>query len=162
MLTQGTSGTGRRKSSMERIAFATAIQYEPADESRRFDLSCDLSQGGLYLRSGYTFDTDETLALSFTVPKPGQEITISCQARVAWTNTDTDRRKIEYPPGAGLQFLDIANEDRSALARFIETYDENKKMDVVCAWCGRHLGLRKGPLGKTSHGICIECRETLA
>lgn len=158
---QETSGSGRRKSSMERIVFATAVQYEPEDESKRSDLTCDLSQGGLYLSSRYPFDTDEKLLLSFAIPKPGQDLAISCHARVAWTNTDTDRRKIEYPPGAGLQFLDLSGTDRTALARFINAYDTNKKMDVVCAWCGAHLGLRKGPLGKTSHGICVQCREKM-
>lgn len=147
---------------MERIVFATAVQYEPEDESKRSDLTCDLSQGGLYLRSSYPFDTDERLLLSFTIPKPGQNLAISCQARVAWTNTDTERRKTEYPTGAGLQFLDLSRAEKTALARFIDAYDQNKKMDVVCAWCGKHIGLRKGPLGKTSHGICVECRETLA
>lgn len=147
---------------MERIIFATAVQYEPEDESQRSDLCCDLSKGGLYLSTRYPFDTDDRLALSFALPRPEQDVAITCNARVAWTNLDTNRRKVEYPSGAGLQFLDLTGAEVTALVQFIEAYDENKKMDVVCAWCGRHLGVRKGPLGKTSHGICVQCRETLA
>ena len=162
MLTSEKSGRPRKKSSMERILFATTVQYEPADESRHSDLCCDLSKGGLYLRTGYPLNTDEMLALAFSIPRQGQNISISCNARVAWTNFQTKRRKIEYPSGAGLQFLDLSCADETKLAKFIEAYDENKKMQVVCAWCGRNMGLRRGPYGATSHGICLQCRETIA
>ena len=162
MLTAEKSGTPRKRSSMERILFATTVQYKPADQSRHSDLCCDLSKGGLYLRTGYPFDTDEMLAVTFAIPKEEQDISISCNARVAWTNLETKRRKIEYPSGAGLEFLDLSSADETRLATFIEAYDESKKMQVVCAWCGQYLGLRKGPYGATSHGICAHCRETIA
>ncbi|MGD9019286.1 MAG: PilZ domain-containing protein, partial [Desulfuromonadales bacterium] len=129
MLTTEKSGTPRKKSSMERIQFATTVQYEPANESQHADLCCDLSKGGLYLRTGYPFDTDEMLALSFVIPKQEQDISISCNARVAWTNLETNRRKAEYPSGAGLQFLDLSCADETTLAKFIDAYDENKKME---------------------------------
>ena len=162
MLTSEKSGTPRKKSSTERIIFATTVQYEPADESRYADLCCDLSKGGLYLNTRYPFDADEMLTLSFSIPKQEQDISISCNARVAWTNLETNRRKIEYPSGAGLQFLDLSCADETTLEKFIDAYDESKKMQVVCAWCGQYLGLRKGPYGATSHGICVQCRETIA
>lgn len=161
MLTSGQSGKARKKSVMERIVFETTVRYEPSRESKLSDLSRDLSEGGLYLKTKYPLDTDETLTLSFSIPKQDQEISISCQARVAWTNHDTNRCKAEYPSGVGLQFLDLSCEDLTALSRFIEAYDENKKMNVVCAWCGSYLGMRNGPLGTTSHGICSQCREKL-
>jgi len=161
MLTPGQSGEGRRKSSMERIVFETIVQYEPSHESKHSDLCCDLSEGGLYIRTRYSFNTDEALAISFSIPEREQEISISCKARVAWTNFETNRRKIEYPSGVGLQFLDLSYENMTALSKFIEAYEENKKMNVVCAWCGSDLGMRNGPLGTTSHGICSQCRERL-
>ncbi len=34
-------------------------------------------------------------------------------------------------------------------------------MDVVCAWCGKSMGVKPGPPGVpgTTHGICDECLE---
>ena len=159
MLTSGQSGKVRKKSFMERIAFEMTVQYEPSRESKHSDLSRDLSEGGLYLNTKYPLDTGETLTLSFSIPEREQEVSISCQARVAWTNFDTNRCKGEYPSGVGLQFLDLSGEDLTALSKFIEAYDESKRMNVVCAWCGGYLGMRNGPLGTTSHGICSRCRE---
>ncbi len=161
MLTSGQAGKVRKKGSMERIAFETTVQYEPSRDGKLSDLSRDLSEGGLYLKTRYPLDTDATLTLSFSIPKRGQEISITCEARVAWTNLETNRLKAEYPSGAGLQFLDLPREGSAALSTFINAYSENKKMNVVCAWCGKSLGLRKGPFGTTSHGICSQCRENL-
>ena len=161
MLTSGQSGAGRQKSSMERIKFETTVQYEPSHGSKHSDLCCDLSEGGLYIRTKYPFDTDETLTLLFSIPKMDQEVSISCKARVAWTNFETNRRKTDYPSGVGVQFLDLSNEDLTALSKFVDAYDESKKMNVVCAWCGSSLGMRSGPFGTTSHGICSQCREKL-
>lgn len=161
MLTSGQSGKAGRQSSMERIIFETTVQYAPSRASQHSDLCCDLSEGGLYIRTNYPFDTDETLTLSFSIPKQEQGVSISCNARVAWTNFETNRRKTEYPSGVGVQFLDLSCEDLTALSKFIGAYDENKKMNVVCAWCGSDLGMRNGPFGTTSHGICSRCREKL-
>ncbi len=146
---------------MERIVFETTVQYEPSREGKLSDLSRDVSEGGLYLKTKYPLDTDETLTLSFSIPKREQEISISCKARVAWTNFDINRLKPDYPSGVGLQFLDLPCEGSTALSTFIDAYNESKKMNVVCAWCGKYLGLRKGPFGTTSHGICSQCREKL-
>jgi len=146
---------------MERIVFETTVQYEPSREGKLSDLSRDLSEGGLYLKTQYPLATDATLTLSFSIPKRGQEVSISCKARVAWTNFETNRLKTEYPSGAGLQFLNLPCEASTALSTFVDAYSENKKMNVVCAWCGTSLGLRKGPFGTTSHGICSQCREKL-
>ena len=36
------------------------------------------------------------------------------------------------------------------------------ELEVVCAWCGKHLGWKdgKGEIG-ISHGICDECKEKI-
>lgn len=147
----------RKKSYMERVAFETIVQYEPLHGGILSDLCSDLSVGGLYLRTKFPFDIHGTVALSFSIPNQEQEISISCKANVAWTNFNTNRRKTDYPCGVGLQFLDLSCQDLATLSRFIDVYDENKKMNVLCAWCGKHLGMRKGPFGTTSHGICSQC-----
>lgn len=150
-----------KKSLMERVIFETTVQYEPLHESMLSDLSRNLSVGGLYLRTNFRFEIDETLMLSFALPSPKQDISISCKARVAWTNYEANRLKPDYPAGVGLQFLSLSPEAFTTLSQFIDAYDEDKKMNVLCAWCGCFLGMRRGPFGTTSHGLCSQCRKKL-
>ncbi len=147
------------KSLLERVIFEAAIKYQSLQENNLTGFSSNLSTGGLYLRTKLPLKVGDTLTLSFSLP--GQEQPISCDARVAWTNFEKKRAKPDYASGVGLQFLNLADEDKSLLTEFLESYDETKRMNVVCAWCGKALGMRKGPFGKTSHGVCTQCREQL-
>ena len=149
------------KSTLERVLFETVVNYSPTDDSHCSGHCGDLSVGGIYLKTDYPFDKGETVNLSFTLPDKKQQKQISCSAKVAWTNFLPNRRKPSYPSGVGLQFLDLPEEVSSTLSQFVEAYDDKKKMNVLCAWCGSSLGLRKGPFGKTSHGICGDCREKM-
>ncbi len=147
------------QSLLDRVIFEATIKYKSLAEINLSGLSSNLSTGGLYLRTKLPLAVDDTLFLSFSLPG---EVSISCDARVAWTNFDKNRRKPDYTTGVGLQFLNLASKDLSTLEKFIATYEEEKRMNVVCAWCGGSLGQRKGPFGKTSHGVCEQCRERLA
>lgn len=162
MLTSEKAKSTSNKSLVERVIFETIVQYKPLHGIKLSGLSSNLSVGGLYLRTKSPLDIGDTLWLSFSLPCKKQEIIISCHARVAWTNFELNRLKLGYFSGVGLQFLDLSHEDFSILEKFIAAYDEKKKMNVVCAWCGISLGIRKGPLGTTSHGICNRCRESLS
>jgi uncharacterized protein (TIGR02266 family) len=146
---------------VERVIFEQNVEYEPSQEAILSGLSSNLSLGGLYLRTKFPFEIDDTLMLSFSLPYQEQEVSITCNARVAWTNSDVNRHKPDYASGVGLQFLEISNEDRSTLSNFLEAYDDKKEMNVVCAWCGNNLGMCKGPFGTTSHGLCNQCRISL-
>ena len=160
---QGSEKLGKASSNspLERVMFETTVQYNQLHASALSGLCCDLSVGGLYLKTKLPLNQDETISLSFSIPDREQDVSISCNARVAWTNFDVKRRKPTYPSGVGLQFLALSQDDMKMLSEFIDTYDENKKMNVSCAWCGSYLGMRRGPIGTTSHGICSDCRNNL-
>ena len=32
-------------------------------------------------------------------------------------------------------------------------------MKIICAWCGKSMGYKKGNKGEISHGICPECKK---
>ncbi len=150
------------KSILERVIFETTIKYKSLSEVNLSGLSSNLSVGGLYLRTKLPLEVDDTLSLSFSLPGREGEQVLSCDARVAWTNCDKERRKPDYATGVGLQFLNLSSEDCSILEKFIDRYEEDKRMNVVCAWCGSSLGHRKGPFGKTSHGVCEQCQKSMA
>ena len=155
------TNSSHSKNTAERVQFETIVHYAPADDHTCSGHCGDLSVGGIYLKTDDTFDTDETIHLSFSLPAEDDIKPISCDARVAWTNYLSNRRKPGYPAGVGLQFLNLSETETSTLEKFIDAYDDNKKMNVLCAWCGSSLGLRKGPIGVTSHGLCDECREKI-
>jgi len=161
MLTSEKTKDVTSKSVVERVAFEQTIRYEPLNEIMFSGLSSNLSVGGVYLRTKLPLDVDDTLRLSFSLTFQEQEISISCNARVAWTNLDNNQIKPDYASGVGLQFSNLLPEDLSTLIKFIDTYDIEKRMNVVCAWCGKRLGMRSGPFGETSHGICNQCRESI-
>lgn len=146
---------------MERVIFEATVKYKSPVGSVHSDRCRDLSLGGLFLQTECPFDIDQTITLKFSIPAQDKEISISCTARVAWTNLAAKRLKVDYPSGVGLQFLDLSREGATALSKFIDRYDETKKMNVLCAWCGVSLGMRRGPVGKISHGICDQCRVSL-
>mgnify|MGYP000141284203 FL=1 len=85
------------------------------------EFSVDLSAGGLYVRTDFPLDVDESLTLRLTLP--GQQGMVSCKARVAWVNTKDHPRKPELPPGMGIQFVELALEDMKAIRRFLEHND---------------------------------------
>lgn len=147
------------KSTVERITLDTSVRYKP-ENAEAIDGRCkDLSVGGLYLKSAYVFNVDDVIAVTFSLSFDGQQFDVSCNARVAWSNQEQNKRKPDYPAGVGLEFKGLSEDRVALLARFVDSYDKNKKMNMVCAWCGSHLGMRKGPDGKVSHGICVRCKE---
>lgn len=147
------------KSTLERVLFETDVSYKTTNGETLLGRSCDLSVGGIYLQTKQFLSENETMSIAFSIPNEGGGHNITCKARVAWANYNHDKLKLDYPPGAGLEFVKLSMDCSSTLSKFINKYDENKKMNMICAWCGIHLGLRKGPYGKTSHGICSECKK---
>lgn len=143
----------------ERILFETNVHHNFHGEQICLGRCIDLSVGGMYLSTSSRFQVDDCVDISFLVPSTSRNIVITSSTRVAWTNHENRRLKHNYPPGIGLEFVGLSDQTSKFLADYIYTYDESKKMNMVCAWCGKELGFRKGPYGKTSHGICGDCKD---
>lgn len=81
--------------------------------------SVDLSSGGIFLTTTCPFDVDDNVKLKFFIP--GQEEgAVSCDARVAWINSEDKPLKPEYPTGAGLQFINPTPAERSKIVALLE------------------------------------------
>ena len=77
---------------------------------------CNISRGGLFLRS------DKPLPLgaevSLVLHLPGAERTIFVTGRVIW-NYDVDKAASRIVPGSGIRFVGMTASDRSALESYL-------------------------------------------
>ena len=73
---------------------------------------CNISRGGLFIRSDAPLPIDTEVSLVLRVPETGQ--CIRATGRVVW-NYDMQKGTTRILPGTGIRFLDIAASDRAAL-----------------------------------------------
>ena len=72
----------------------------------------NLSEGGMMLVSAETFPVDSVVKVRFTLPGPGPAVVVTSEAKVAWTKPGG---------GTGIQFVDMQDEFRQAIIRFVES-----------------------------------------
>ena len=101
-----------------RLSSQMRVYYGPSQDSILTGFSVYLSTGGLFLTTNFPLGVDENLSLIFSLPDSDRSI--SCKARVAWTNPEFAPRKPELPPGVGVQFVDMSLEDIKTLKLFLE------------------------------------------
>ena len=81
----------------------------------------DLGLEGVFIERTEEMPVGESVELS--LPWPGSEVPLNSRCRVAWFHAPG--RKLaskSLPPGAGLQFMDMAEGDRTRLREFLEEY----------------------------------------
>lgn len=83
----------------------------PAEGSIQLD-SCNLSEGGAFLRSDLLFEIGETLSLE--IPLPSGVITAGARVVRVWRQADP-----ATVPGMGIEFTGLTAQDRSAIASSI-------------------------------------------
>jgi uncharacterized protein (TIGR02266 family) len=101
-----------------RLKSQMRVYYGQSQDAILTGFSIDLSTGGLFLTTNFPLETDESLSLIFSLPDSDRSI--SCKARVAWTNPEHSPRKPELPAGVGVQFVDMSLEDMKTLKLFLE------------------------------------------
>lgn len=82
------------------------------------DFTVNVSTGGVYIETALPFAAGDPLRTSFLLPERGSPIT--CSSRVAWVNTAERPTIPSLPPGIGVQFLDLDDEDRAAILAFVK------------------------------------------
>jgi len=80
--------------------------------------SHNASEGGLFLKSELLLEVGETFWISFTLP--GTQMAIRTRGRVAWVNRNPDENDPTDRPGMGIQFLDLSEAEKEALAVFLQ------------------------------------------
>jgi uncharacterized protein (TIGR02266 family) len=95
------------------------VQYGENDVSFLNGYSFDISSGGLFIITEKTFDISESLALRFSLTGYAREI--MCHSKVAWVNFPQKPVKLDWPPGMGIQFVDISLGELHSIRTFIES-----------------------------------------
>ncbi len=97
------------------MAVQTEVRF--GDDSGLGDIildSKDLSENGAFVSSEILFEIGEELKLEFVIP--GTKRTIRARGRVVRVNRANDSG---LGPGMGIEFLDLSEQDRRALAAFV-------------------------------------------
>ena len=95
-----------------------AIFYGPYQKQILTDYSLNMSTGGLFIESSLVLPEDTELTVKFKLPD--SDTIIVAKVRVAWINDPLDLKKLFFPAGMGLQFLDLSSEDMYAIRTYLD------------------------------------------
>ncbi|GAB4262438.1 PilZ domain-containing protein [Deferrisoma sp.] len=84
-----------------------------------FGYATNVSRGGLFINSPRTRRPGEEVEIRFELP--GVEGVFSCRARVVWARPY--RHGSPHPPGFGLQFLDLPEEDARRIDEWVRAQE---------------------------------------
>jgi len=91
----------------------------------RSGFSVDLSCGGVYVTEARPVEEKTTVMLEIKLPNTAGK-SFNAEGVVAWANGLGKRRKMTLPPGFGVEFTRIAEEDNLAIKAFVEGTRGNK------------------------------------
>jgi type IV pilus assembly protein PilZ len=80
--------------------------------------SHNVSRGGLFLRSDLLLEVGDTIWVSFTLPNTS--MAIRSRGKIVWVNRNPDEGDLGDRPGMGVQFLDLADVEETALTAYLE------------------------------------------
>jgi uncharacterized protein (TIGR02266 family) len=98
-----------------------AIYYGVDQQELMTDYTVNVSTGGVFIEADNILPVDTSLEIKFKLPD--NDIVISCNARVAWTNEPGQLKKDSLPPGMGIQFLDLSLDNLQAIRNFLKEGD---------------------------------------
>jgi uncharacterized protein (TIGR02266 family) len=108
-----------RERAVQRFAARLPVSYGVIPGELLDDYSVDLNTDGMFLATDHPFTAETLLYVEFILPA-GERV-IRCKAKVAWVNCPGSRRKLELPPGMGVQFLDLGPDEMDAIQNYLKT-----------------------------------------
>ncbi|RQW89366.1 MAG: response regulator [Geobacter sp.] len=101
-----------------RVACEAPVTFT-LDGVSRSGVSVDLSSGGVYITEARPVDEKRAVTLEIKLPNATGE-SINAKGVIAWANCLGKRRKMTLPPGFGVEFTDITEEDNKVIKTFVE------------------------------------------
>lgn len=113
--------TGRPESRPDkvRIPFVAPCVLSGAGGPRRANV-CNLSRDGIFVGLEAAPEPGAAVIVSFRLP--GLEEAFERIAIVAWRNSEGPGRVHALPPGCGLRFASLSDDDSARLAELVDTY----------------------------------------
>lgn len=113
MVDRASAFSGRSKT---RVPVSLPLTYR--DEHSFFKVvTGDLSGGGLFIKSDTLLEVGEKLLVNLRLPERVDSVIIKCE--VMWAR-ESDSDSVNGPPGMGVKFIDMTEEDREALEKYLE------------------------------------------
>ncbi len=85
-----------------------------------FGYALNVSRGGLFVSSSKKRAPGEVFSIQFSLP--GNPRTFTCQAEVVWARSY--RHDSRLPPGFGLKFLDLPDEEAEYIDEWVGSLDQ--------------------------------------
>jgi uncharacterized protein (TIGR02266 family) len=76
----------------------------------------DVSEGGVFIATDDLLDLGTRISIEFSLPDDPRPVRV--RGSVRWLRVENPNS--DFPPGMGIQFLDLADDDRHRIARFVE------------------------------------------
>jgi uncharacterized protein (TIGR02266 family) len=112
MVDRASGFSGRSKA---RVPVSLPVTYR--DEHSFFKVvTGDLSEGGLFIKSDTLLEVGEKLLVNLRLPERVDSVIIKCE--VMWAR-ESDSDSVNGPPGMGVKFVDMTEEDREALEKYL-------------------------------------------
>jgi len=78
----------------------------------------DVSTGGLFLQASPLLPVDTVIEMEFILPVVNVEI--CCKGRVAWLNKPEAPNKTAFPPGMGVEFINLSAGGKQAIHDYLQ------------------------------------------
>jgi uncharacterized protein (TIGR02266 family) len=108
----------------DRIGATLPLHFGRLTDDQKSGFTVDVSVGGVFVRDSDVIPPGTPVTV--TLPLPGEEDEVKCRGTVAWVNQPKNSAKENYPPGIGIQFVDINPDYRDAIRRYVEKMLESK------------------------------------
>jgi two-component system, cell cycle response regulator len=79
----------------------------------------DISNGGLYVASLEQVEAQQTVTVAFYLPAAKPQL-VEVSGRIAWVNEEGKRVKQTLPPGFGVEFQQVSEEQMALIEAFLE------------------------------------------
>lgn len=100
-----------------RIPFTGKVRFQ-AFRVNMTGTVMDLSIRGIYAATEFKLEVGTEVILAFFL-SGGEGDLFQANGVIRWINSEAERKKVDYPPGFGLEFSDVTGESLSILQRYL-------------------------------------------
>ena len=82
-------------------------------------LTQNISTGGVFIATHQIKKVGERVQLKFNLP--GAPRPVQCMTEVRWIRENSSLHRTDSPPGMGVRFIDLSDEDRGIIEGFVQS-----------------------------------------